>query len=63
MDLRDKYGKVVGRIMESGDKTIRLYDSIGAYAGKYDPSNDSTYDKYGAYFGSGNLLTMLLNQP
>ena len=63
MDLRDKYGKVVGRIMESGDKTIRLYDSIGAYAGKYDPSNDSTYDKYGAYFGSGNLLTMLLNKP
>jgi hypothetical protein len=61
MDLRDKNGKIVGRIMESSDKTIRLYDSIGAYAGKYDPSSNTTYDKYGAYFGSGNLLTMLLH--
>jgi len=60
MDLRDRTGKVIGRILESYDKTIKLYDSIGAYAGKYDPATNSTYDRYGAYFGSGNVLTMLL---
>ena len=60
MDLRDKHGKVIGRVLESHDKTIKLYDSIGAYAGKYDPVTNSTYDRYGAYYGSGNVLFQIL---
>jgi len=63
MDLRDKYGKVIGRIMNSGNGDLKLYDSIGAYIGSYDSSNDTTYNKYGAYYGSGNLLALLLNEP
>jgi hypothetical protein len=63
MDLRDKNGKVLGRIMKSSDGTLRLYDSIGAFKGSYDPRTDSTYDKYGAFYGSGNILAMILSEP
>ena len=63
MDLRDKNGKVVGRILESYDKTIKLYDSIGAFKGSYDPRTNKTYDKFGAYYGSGNILAMMLSEP
>lgn len=61
MDLRDKYGKVLGRIRESSNGNLELYDHMGAYAGKYDFESNTTYDKYGAYFGSGNLLAILLH--
>lgn len=62
MDLRDSNGRVVGRIMESSDRVQKLYDRVGAYAGKYDPSTNRTYDKYGSYYGSGNLLAMMLSE-
>lgn len=49
--------------MKSSDGTLRLYDSIGAFKGSYDPRTDSTYDKYGAFYGSGNILAMILSEP
>jgi len=62
MYIRDKYGSIIGRIMESNDGVTRIYDSIGSYAGQYDSSSNRTYDKYGSYYGDGNLLTMLLGR-
>jgi len=63
MDLRDKKGKIIGRIMDSGNGNQRLYNSIGTYIGYYDSGTDSTYNKYGGYYGSGNLLTLLITEP
>ena len=60
MDLKDKYGAVIARIVESSDKSQRIYDRIGRFKGAYDPRLDQTFDQYGAYFGNGNLLTMLI---
>lgn len=62
MDLRDKSGKYIGRILNSSNGDQRLYDSVGAYKGYYDPNANTTYNKSGIYYGSGNLLTMLLTE-
>lgn len=59
--LRDKYGKVLGKIQDTGN-SLRLYDSQGKYRGRYDKKTDKTYDGYGGLVGVGNLLTMLLTE-
>jgi len=59
MHIRDKYGKVIGSIVESCGYQ-KAYDYAGRFVGKYDHRDNKTYDAYGSYYGDGNLLSMLL---
>lgn len=59
MHIRDRYGKVIGSIIES-NSCQKAYDYAGRYVGMYDYQNNKTYDLYGSYYGDGNLLSMLL---
>ncbi|MCH5321785.1 MAG: hypothetical protein J1E36_08460 [Eubacterium sp.] len=57
--LRDKMGRIIGRITESQGK-LQISDHYGRYKGSYDPKSNSTYDHLGRRVGTGNLLTTLL---
>lgn len=63
MDLYDKNGKVIGRMMQSDGGNIKLYSRIGSFLGSYDQKSDKTYDKFGSLVGTGNLLATLIIQP
>jgi len=58
-ELRDKGGKLLGRIKEVGGK-LELRDSGGKLLGRYDPKADQTRDTGGRLIGKGNLLATLL---
>ncbi len=45
-ELKDPFGKLLGRIQQSG--------------GKFDPNANETRDAFGKLVGRGNLLTTLL---
>ena len=57
--LRDKSGKRIGEISESGGKLI-IRDERGHRKGEYDPKTNTTKDEKGHKVGTGNLLTTLL---
>lgn len=56
-DLRDAYGKLIGRIETNGNKQT-LRDQYGKMLGTFD--GQYTRDAYGKLIGHGNLLTTLL---
>ncbi len=59
--LRDKNGKIIGTIRESGG-VMKLYSVGGRMLGSYDKSSNKTRDASGAVVAtSGNLLVSLLN--
>jgi hypothetical protein len=58
--LKDARGQTIGRIQQMGNQLV-IYDRAGQRLGHYQESMNTTYDKRGQRFGSGNLLTMLLN--
>lgn len=58
--LRDKSGKLLGRIKEAGGN-LELRDAKGILVGRYYPKHNTTRDKAGKLIGRGNLLTMLLS--
>jgi hypothetical protein len=58
-DLRDKTGRLKGRIKESSNK-LEIYSSIGRKLGYYDYKTDQTRTVNGSLIGYGNLLTTLL---
>jgi hypothetical protein len=57
--LRNKDGKVIGKLVESGGVT-KLYNSSGKFLGSYDSSANTTYDAAGAVVAKCNLLVSLL---
>lgn len=57
--LRDRLGHKIGEIRVEGNRDV-IYDHLGHKLGYYD--GKYTYDRLGHKIGSGNLLTMLLNQ-
>ena len=57
--LRDRLGHKIGEIRVKGNRDV-IYDHLGHKLGYYD--GKYTYDRLGHKIGSGNLLTMLLNQ-
>ena len=63
MDLYDKNGKVIGRMMQFQDGSIKMYTRTGSYLGYYDPKEDKTYNRNGSFVGTGNLLATLIIQP
>ena len=63
MDLYDKNGKIIGRMMQFQDASIKLYSRTGSYLGYYDPKEDKTYNRSGSFVGTGNLLATLIIQP
>ena len=58
-ELRDKSGKLLGKIKEVGGK-LEIRDSTGRLKGKYDPKTNETRDDAGRLVGKGNLLAALL---
>lgn len=58
-ELRDRTGKLLGKIKEVGAK-FELRGPTGALKGKYDSKSNETRDAIGRLVGKGNLLTTLL---
>jgi hypothetical protein len=58
-ELRDKSGKLLGKIKDVGGK-LEIRDSTGRLKGKYDPKTNETRDDAGRLVGKGNLLAALL---
>lgn len=58
--IRDRVGRIVGRIEDDGSKQT-AYDSIGQVAGRYNNSLGQTYDGKGRIVTtSGNALSNLI---
>ncbi|MFM7215526.1 MAG: hypothetical protein ACKO3H_11690 [Verrucomicrobiota bacterium] len=58
-ELRDRSGKLLGKIRPSGSK-LEIRDASGMIRGTYDPKRDETRDSSGRLVGRGNLLATLL---
>ena len=63
MDLRDRNGKVLGRMMQCQDSIVKMYSRTGSYLGYYDPKDNKTYNRDGSIVGTGNLLATLIIEP
>jgi hypothetical protein len=59
-DLRDRSGRLLGRIRTRSDGSQELRDSVGRLLGTYHPKSNQTRDPLGRLVGTGNLLTTLL---
>lgn len=59
-DLRDKTGKLIGRIHTLSNNKLEIRNASGRKLGTYDPGTNQTRDHTGRLVGKGNLLTMLL---
>ncbi len=59
-ELRDRTGKLLGRLRELPGGKLELRDHVGRKQGIYDPRTDETRDHVGRLVGRGNLLTTLL---
>jgi len=60
-ELRDRSGRLIGRIKQSGGK-YEGRDASGRLKGTYNPSNNETRDSSGRLVGHGNLLATLITQ-
>jgi hypothetical protein len=60
-DLRDRTGKLIGRIHSLSNGKLEIRNAAGRKLGTYDPDTNQTKDHTGKLVGKGNLLTMLLN--
>jgi len=59
-DLRDRSGRLIGRIEIKSDGKQEIRDASGRLKGHYDPKSNQTRDSSGRLVGTGNLLTTLL---
>jgi len=59
--LKDKNGRLIGKIAMSGSR-YQGFDQSGRLKGSYDPKSDSTFDANGRLVGKGNLLSALVTQ-
>jgi hypothetical protein len=58
--IKDKNGRIVGRIMQSDNNTKKAYDATGAFVGVYNESTDITMDSAGRVHAYGNTLADLI---
>lgn len=59
-ELRDKSGKLLGKINTLSSGKLELRNAAGALKGTYDPKTNETRRSSGGLVGKGNLLTTLL---
>jgi len=58
--LKDRDGRILGRISTQGNGLHQLRDASGNIKGFYDPKSDTTLNKDGSLAFRGNMLTALL---
>jgi len=58
--LKDRTGKLIGRIKTRNDGKMEIFDRTGKLKGSYYPKTNQTKDRNGKLVGKGNLLTTLL---
>lgn len=58
--LRDRHGKLLGKIKEVNADVIEIRDAQGRLRGKFNKKTNETRDSTGRLVGHGNLLTSLL---
>jgi len=59
-ELRDRSGKLMGKIKELSSGQLEARDEKGVLKGRYDPRADQTRDPTGKLVGKGDLLASLL---
>jgi hypothetical protein len=59
--IYNRFGKFIAERVDEGPKIV-IYAMDGSYIGEYVKEDDSTYDKYGAFVGNGDLTTALIKQ-
>lgn len=59
-ELRDRSGKLIGKIKTTSSGKLEGRDATGKLKGSYDPKTDQTRDHTGRLIGKGNLLSSLI---
>ncbi len=59
--LKDRHGRILGRIYKVNEHKYVIKDRAGRILGYYNTRDDRTYASNGRMIGKGNLLTLLLN--
>lgn len=59
-ELRDKNGRLLGKVRLRSDGKLEGRDASGRLKGTYDPQRGQTRDERGALVGKGNLLPVLI---
>jgi hypothetical protein len=59
-ELRDRVGKLLGRIRQLPDGRLELRDPIGRLKGHYNPKSNETRAPSGSLVAKGNVLSSLL---
>jgi hypothetical protein len=59
-ELRDRNGKLIGRIREISGGKLEGRDASGRLKGTYDPRTNETRDAAGRLIGKGNQLSILV---
>lgn len=62
-ELRDRGGKLLGRIKQVGNGRFEGRDAGGRLKGTYDPKTNETRDPGGRLVGKGNMLSTLITSP
>lgn len=59
-ELRDRNGRLIGRIREISGGKLEGRDAGGRLKGTYDPRTNETRDATGRLIAKGNLLSTLI---
>jgi len=59
-ELRDRSGKLLGKIRDLGAGKLEIRNASGSLKGTYDPRSNETRNASGSLIGKGNLLSSLL---
>lgn len=59
-ELRDKMGRLIGKIKTTGNGKQEIRDNMGRLKGTYDEKSNETRDNMGRLVGKGNQLSSLL---
>ena len=61
MDLRDKTGRLIGKINQVASGRLEARDASGRLRGTYDPKSNETRDAGGRLVGKGDQLARLID--
>ncbi len=59
-ELRDRSGKLLGKIKELSNDKLEIRNASGSLKGTYDPKSNETRNASGSLVGKGNMLSSLL---
>lgn len=59
-ELRDRSGKLLGKIKELSGGKLEIRNASGSLKGTYDPKSNETRNASGSLVGKGNMLSSLL---